>query len=117
MLSVFGGGLVMGYIFNIFAVNEYMAMPFYYHFIMGGFAFGAVFMATDPVSATQTNKGKYIYGFIIGVLAVLIRVVNPAYPEGMMLAILFMNVFAPLVDYYVIEANIKKRLKRIKIKA
>lgn len=117
MLSVFGGGLVMGYIFNIFAVNEYMTMPFYYHFIMGGFAFGAVFMATDPVTAAQTNKGKYIYGFIIGVLAVLIRVVNPAYPEGMMLAILFMNVFAPLVDYYVIEANIKKRLKRIKVKA
>ena len=117
MLSVFGGGLVMGYIFNIFAVNEYMAMPFYYHFIMGGFAFGAVFMATDPVTASQTNKGKYIYGFLIGVLAVLIRVVNPAYPEGMMLAILFMNVFAPLVDYYVVEANIKKRLKRIKIKA
>jgi len=117
MLSVFGGGLVMGYIFNIFAVNEYMAMPFYYHLIMGGFAFGAVFMATDPVSASQTNKGKYIYGFLIGVLAVLIRVVNPAYPEGMMLAILFMNVFAPLVDYYVVEANIKKRLKRIKVKA
>ena len=92
-------------------------MPFYYHLIMGGFAFGAVFMATDPVSASQTNKGKYIYGFLIGVLAVLIRVVNPAYPEGMMLAILFMNVFAPLVDYYVVEANIKKRLKRIKVKA
>ena len=98
-------------------MNEYMTMPFYYHFIMGGFAFGAVFMATDPVTAAQTNKGKYIYGFIIGVLAVLIRVVNPAYPEGMMLAILIMNVFAPLVDYYVIEANIKKRLKRIKVKA
>ena len=117
MLSVFGGGLLMGYIFNIFAVNEYMAMPFYFHFIMGGFAFGAVFMATDPVSAAQTNNGKYIYGFLIGALAVLIRVVNPAYPEGMMLAILFMNVFAPLVDYYVVEANIKKRLKRIKVKA
>jgi len=84
---------------------------------MGGFAFGAVFMATDPVSASQTNKGKYIYGFLIGVLAVLIRVLNPAYPEGMMLAILFMNVFAPLVDYYIVEANIKKRLKRIKVKA
>lgn len=117
MLSVFVGGFVMAKIFNIFAVNEYMELPFYYHFIMGGFAFGAVFMATDPVSASQTNKGKYIYGFLIGVLAVLIRVVNPAYPEGMMLAILFMNVFAPLVDYYVIEANIKKRLKRIKVKA
>ncbi len=117
MLSVFLGGFVMGYIFNLFAVNEYMELPFYYHFIMGGFAFGAIFMATDPVSASQTNKGKYIYGFLIGVLAVLIRVLNPAYPEGMMLAILFMNVFAPLVDFYIVEANIKKRLKRIKVKA
>ena len=80
-----------------------------------GFAFGAVFMATDPVTAAQTNKGKYIYGFLVGLLAILIRVFNPAYPEGMMLAILFMNVFAPLVDHYVIEANIKKRLKRLKV--
>jgi len=117
MLSVFAGGYIMGVIMNLFAVNEYMELPAYYHFIMGGFAFGAVFMATDPVSASQTNKGKYIYGFLIGVLAVLIRVLNPAYPEGMMLAILFMNVFAPLVDYYIVEANIKKRLKRIKVKA
>jgi len=117
MLSVFAGGFIMGSIFNLFAVNEYMELPAYYHFIMGGFAFGAIFMATDPVSASQTNKGKWIYGFLIGVLAVLIRVVNPAYPEGMMLAILFMNVFAPLVDYYIVEANIKKRLKRIKVKA
>lgn len=117
MLSVFGGGLVMGYIFNIFAVNEYMAMPFYYHFIMGGFAFGAVFMATDPVSASQTNKGKYIYGFLIGVLAVLIRVLNPAYPEGMMLAILLMNTFAPLIDHYVVQSHIKRRLKRAKVTA
>jgi Na+-transporting NADH:ubiquinone oxidoreductase subunit B len=116
MLSVFFGGFVMGYIFNIFAVNEYMQLPFYYHFIMGGFAFGAVFMATDPVSASQTNRGKYIYGFLIGIMAVLIRVLNPAYPEGMMLAILLMNVFAPLIDHYVVNANIKKRLKRIKVK-
>lgn len=117
MFSVFAGGFIMGYIFNLFAVNDYMAIPPYYHFIMGGFAFGAVFMATDPVSASQTNTGKYIYGLLIGMLAVLIRVLNPAYPEGMMLAILLMNVFAPLVDHYVVEANIKRRLKRVKIKA
>lgn len=117
MLSVFAGGFIMGSIFNLFAVNEYMELPAYYHFIMGGFAFGAVFMATDPVTASQTNKGKYIYGLLIGMLAVLIRVLNPAYPEGMMLAILFMNVFAPLVDHYIIESNVKKRLKRIKVKA
>jgi Na+-transporting NADH:ubiquinone oxidoreductase subunit B len=79
---------------------------------MGGFAFGAVFMATDPVTASQTNKGKWIYGILIGAIAVLIRVLNPAYPEGMMLAILLMNVFAPLIDHYVVEGNIKKRKKR-----
>jgi Na+-transporting NADH:ubiquinone oxidoreductase subunit B len=117
MLSVFAGGYLMGLIFNLFAVNEYMELPAYYHFIMGGFAFGAVFMATDPVSASQTNKGKYIYGLLIGMIAVLIRVLNPAYPEGMMLAILFMNVFAPLIDHYIVESNIKKRLKRIKVNA
>ncbi|MCD4698315.1 MAG: NADH:ubiquinone reductase (Na(+)-transporting) subunit B [Bacteroidales bacterium] len=116
MLSVFAGGYLMGFIMNMFAVNEYMELPPYYHFVMGGFAFGAVFMATDPVTASQTNKGKYIYGLLIGVMAVLIRVLNPAYPEGMMLAILLLNVFAPLIDHYVVEANIKKRLKRIKIK-
>ncbi len=114
MASVFLGGLFMGWILNIFAVNDFMAMPAYKHLIMGGFAFGAVYMATDPVSASQTNTGKYIYGIMIGVLTVLIRVLNPAYPEGMMLAILFMNVFAPLIDHYVVEANIKKRLKRMK---
>jgi Na+-transporting NADH:ubiquinone oxidoreductase subunit B len=79
---------------------------------MGGFAFGAVFMATDPVSAAATNTGKWIYGILIGVLAILIRTVNPAYPEGMMLAILFMNVFAPLIDYYVLKANMRRRLSR-----
>ena len=89
-----------------------MAMPAYYHLIIGGFAFGAVYMATDPVTAAQTNHGKWIYGLLIGILAVLIRVLNPAYPEGMMLAILLMNVFAPLIDYYVVRANINKRLKR-----
>jgi Na+-transporting NADH:ubiquinone oxidoreductase subunit B len=115
MLSVVVGGLFMGGIFNLFAVNDYMAIPAHYHLVMGGFAFGAVFMATDPVSASQTNRGKYLYGFLIGLICVLIRVVNPAYPEGMMLAILFMNVFAPLIDHYVIEANIKRRLKRVKV--
>lgn len=102
----------MGLILNVFAVNDFMAMPAYKHLIMGGFAFGAVYMATDPVSASQTGAGKYIYGAMIGILTVLIRVLNPAYPEGMMLAILFMNVFAPLIDHYVVEANIKRRLKR-----
>ncbi len=114
MLSVVVGGLAMGYIFNLVGANDYMNIPPYYHLIMGGFAFGAVFMATDPVTATQTAKGKYIYGFLIGLMAVLIRVFNPAYPEGMMLAILLMNVFAPLIDHYIVEANIKKRLKRAK---
>ncbi|MCB2222323.1 MAG: NADH:ubiquinone reductase (Na(+)-transporting) subunit B [Bacteroidetes bacterium] len=117
MASVFAGGYAMGLIFNLFAVNDYMALPAHYHFVMGGFAFGAIFMATDPVSASQTNRGKYLYGFLIGLVAVLIRVVNPAYPEGMMLAILLMNVFAPLIDHYVVEANIKRRLKRLKVKS
>lgn len=112
MASVFLGGFFMGLILNVFAVNDFMAMPAYKHLIMGGFAFGAVYMATDPVSASQTGAGKYIYGAMIGILTVLIRVLNPAYPEGMMLAILFMNVFAPLIDHYVVEANIKRRLKR-----
>jgi Na+-transporting NADH:ubiquinone oxidoreductase subunit B len=115
ILSVFAGGAVMGLILNIFAVNEFMALPFWQHLMLGGFAFGAVFMATDPVTATQTEKGKWIYGFLIGFLAILIRVLNPAYPEGVMMAILLMNVFAPLIDHYVVEANIKKRLKRAKV--
>lgn len=115
--SVFAGGMVMGLILNLFAVNALMEMPAWHHLIMGGFAFGAVFMATDPVTAAQTEKGKWIYGFLIGIMAILIRVLNPAYPEGVMLAILLMNVFAPLIDHYVIEANIKRRLKRAKISA
>ena len=115
MLSVFTGGLLMGFILNLFAVNPYMELPAWEHLLLGGFAFGAVFMATDPVTASQTEKGKYIYGFLIGVLAILIRVLNPAYPEGVMLAILLMNVFAPLIDHYVVEANIKRRLKRTKV--
>ncbi len=113
MASVFVGGIFMGLVFNLFAVNDFMALPAYKHLIMGGFAFGAVYMATDPVSASQTGAGKYIYGFLIGVITVLIRVVNPAYPEGMMLAILFMNVFAPLIDHYIVQANVKKRIKRM----
>jgi Na+-transporting NADH:ubiquinone oxidoreductase subunit B len=113
MLSTVLGGLFMGILLNIFAVNAYMAMPFWEHLLIGGFAFGAVFMATDPVTATQTDRGKWIYGFLIGLLAILIRVLNPAYPEGMMLAILLMNTFAPLIDHYVIQGNIKRRLKRV----
>ncbi|MBC8314582.1 MAG: NADH:ubiquinone reductase (Na(+)-transporting) subunit B [Bacteroidetes bacterium] len=112
MLSVVVGGLVMGWIFNLLALNEYMLIPAWEHLIMGGFAFGAVYMATDPVTATQTIKGKYIYGFLIGFFAVMVRVFNPAFPEGMMMAILFMNVFAPLIDHYVVQANIRKRRKR-----
>lgn len=112
IVSTVLGGLTMGYIFNAFAVNPFMEIPAWHHLIMGGFAFGAVFMATDPVTAAQTEKGKWIYGFLIGLFAVLVRVVNPAYPEGMMLSILLLNAFAPLIDHYVIEANIKKRKKR-----
>lgn len=115
ILSTFAGGLFMGLLLNIFAVNSYMELPFYYHFVMGGFAFGAVFMATDPVSGSQTETGKWIYGFLIGVLSVLIRVLNPAYPEGVMLAILLMNVFAPLIDYYVVQSNINRRLRRARV--
>ena len=92
-----------------------MSTPAHVHLIIGGFAFGAVFMATDPVTATQTNKGKIIYGILVGFFAIVIRVFNPAYPEGMMLAILFMNVFAPLIDHYIIEANVKKRIGRVKV--
>lgn len=112
MLSVIAGGLGMGYLMNLFAANPFMELPPYYHLIMGGFAFGAVFMATDPVTAAQTEKGKWIYGFLTGVMAVLIRVLNPAYPEGMMLAILLMNTFAPLIDHYVVQSGIKGRMKR-----
>lgn len=115
MTSMIAGGLLMGLILNLFAVNPYMALPAWEHLLLGGFAFGVVFMATDPVTATQTETGKWIYGFLTGVLAILIRVLNPAYPEGVMLAILFMNVFAPLIDHYVVEANVKRRLKRVEV--
>lgn len=115
MVSVFAGGIGMGLLLNALSVNAYMELPFYYHLVMGGFAFGAVFMATDPVTASQTEKGKWIYGVMIGVLSVLFRVLNPAYPEGVMLAILLMNVFAPLIDYFVVQSNIKRRLRRAKM--
>ncbi len=123
MLSAVIGGTVMGLIFNIFAQfaispeqQAFMAVPFWQQMLYGGFAFGVVFMATDPVSGSQTEKGKYYYGFFIGFFAIMIRVFNPAYPEGIMLAILFMNTMAPLIDHYVIQANIKKRQKRLALK-
>jgi Na+-transporting NADH:ubiquinone oxidoreductase subunit B len=117
MFSAFAGGAVMGLLLNTFAsdTNPAMAIPFYDHLLLGGFAFGMVFMATDPVTAAQTEKGKWIYGFSAGFMAILVRVLNPAYPEGVMMAILLMNVLAPLIDHYVIRANVKKRLKRIKV--
>lgn len=121
ILSTFIGGLFMASMFNWLApmfietkLFSLMDTPALLHLTIGSFAFGAVFMATDPVTAAQTNKGKIIYGLLIGVFAIVIRVFNPAYPEGMMLAVLLMNVFAPLVDHYVIEANVKRRLKRLK---
>lgn len=113
MLSVFVGGGLMGLLFNAIGGTVYLELPFYYHFLMGGFAFGAVFMATDPVTAAQTNCGKWIYGLLIGAFAVLLRVCNPAYPEGMMLSILFMNCMAPLIDHCVVARNIKRRAQRV----
>lgn len=114
MLSVFVGGYIMALIFNLFGLNTLMQITPLHHLVLGGFAFGAIFMATDPVTAAQTTRGKYIYGFLVGVFAILFRVFNPAYPEGMMLSILFMNVMAPLIDHYVVASNIKRRLKRAK---
>ncbi len=114
MLSMTLGAFGMGMLLNAIGGNEYMQIPAYYHLIMGGFAFGTVFMATDPVTAAQTNTGKFIYGALAGILVVIIRVFNPAYPEGTMLAILLMNVFAPLIDHFVVNANIKRRLKRVR---
>ena len=114
MLSVFVGGGLMAWVFNMVGNpdNAIAMMPWYEHLVLGGFCFGAVFMATDPVTSCRTECGKYIYGFLIGVMAVLIRVLNPGYPEGMMLAILLMNLFAPLIDYYVYQANVSMRAKR-----
>lgn len=126
MLSSALGAIAMGLIFNqivdagvITETSKFyklMSTPFWEHLIIGGFAFGTVFMATDPVTASQTNKGKWIYGFLIGFISILIRVFNPAYPEGVMLAILLMNVFAPTIDHYVVQGNVKKRMKRLKVK-
>ncbi len=118
MFSVFTGGFLMALLFNSIAPagNILLETSAIEHLLIGGFAFGAVFMATDPVTAAQTNKGKWIYGFLIGVFAILVRCVNPAYPEGMMLAILLLNVFSPLIDHYVVKANINARLKRTKLK-
>ncbi|GGG41258.1 NADH:ubiquinone reductase (Na(+)-transporting) subunit B [Bizionia arctica] len=126
MLSSVVGAITMGLIFNGLVNAEVitegskffglMSTPFWQHLIIGGFAFGTVFMATDPVTASQTNKGKWIYGFLIGFLSIMIRVFNPAYPEGVMLAILLMNVFAPTIDHYVVQGNVKQRMKRLKVK-
>ena len=114
MAGVVLGGLLMTLLFNALGseTNPLFAMPFSWHFVLGGFAFGAVFMATDPVSASMTNTGRYFYGALIGAMCILIRVVNPAFPEGMMLAILFGNLFAPLIDNMVVQANIKRRIAR-----
>lgn len=115
MTAVFAGGYGTAVLFNLLAgpaSTGMFTLPPHFHLVMGGFAFGAVFMATDPVSASQTNLGKWIYGLLIGALAVMIRTVNPAYPEGMMLAILFMNIFSPFIDYWVVKANIRRRLSR-----
>ncbi|SHJ06256.1 NADH:ubiquinone reductase (Na(+)-transporting) subunit B [Algibacter luteus] len=126
MLSSVVGAIIMGLIFNQVAASGWitdsskfyglMSAPFWEHLIIGGFAFGTVFMATDPVTASQTNKGKWIYGFLVGFISIMIRVFNPAYPEGVMLAILLMNVFAPTIDHYVVQGNVKKRMKRLKVK-
>ena len=114
VLGVFLGMVAMSSLFNLIGsdANPMFAVPWYWHLVMGGFAFGMIYMATDPVSASMTNTGKWYYGGLIGVMAVLIRVVNPAFPEGMMLAILFANLFAPLIDWFVVQSNVKRRLAR-----
>lgn len=126
MLSSVIGALVMGFIFNgvvdagwIGESSKFYSLmntEFWHHLLIGGFAFGVVYMATDPVTAAQTNRGKWVYGFLIGFISIMIRVFNPAYPEGVMLAILLMNVFAPTIDHYVIQGNVKRRMKRLKAK-
>ncbi len=112
IVSVFAGAFATSLLMNVIGLNEYMLMPAHYHLVIGGLAFGAVFMATDPVTAAQTEKGKWIYGLLIGFFTIMIRVFNGAYPEGIMLAILLMNTFAPLIDYFVVQSNKKRRLKR-----
>ena len=109
MVSVFLGGAVMGLLFNAVGLSE---LTWVEHLVFGGFCFGAVFMATDPVTSCRTEGGKYIYGFLIGVIAVTVRVLNPGFPEGMMLAILFMNLFSSLIDYCFVQSNINARAKR-----
>lgn len=116
MISAVIGALIVGLLFNAWGANALMAFPWWQHLIVGGFAFGIVFMATDPVSAAQTETGKWIYGFFVGFFSILIRIFNPAYPEGVMMAILLMNVFAPTIDYFVVQANINRRMKRLKTK-
>ena len=116
IVSVLGGSWITAALLNLVAGGSLpgiLSLPPHYHLAMGGLMFAAVYMATDPVSAARTTKGMYIYGFLIGALTILIRLWNPAYPEGAMLAILFMNVFAPLIDHYVVNANIKRRMKRV----
>lgn len=112
--GVMAGMVFMSALFNVIGsdTNPMFALPWYWHLTLGGFAFGMAFMATDPVTAAQTDTGRWIYGVLIGIMVVLIRVVNPAFPEGMMLAILFANIFAPLIDYFVVQANIRRRVKR-----
>ncbi|TLU61689.1 NADH:ubiquinone reductase (Na(+)-transporting) subunit B [Thalassotalea litorea] len=114
VLSVFLGMVVTAWLFNTIGsdTNAMFAMPWYWHLVVGGFAFGMMFMATDPVTMSFTNTGKYFFGALVGIMVVLVRVVNPAFPEGMMLAILFANLFAPLFDYFVVQANVKRRLAR-----
>ena len=106
------GAVVMTLIMNAWGATPFMEVPWYYQFYMGSFFFAMAFMATDPVTAASTGWGKWIYGFLIGFIGMIIRVMNPAYPEAWMLAILFMNVFAPLIDHYVLESNMKRRLKK-----
>jgi Na+-transporting NADH:ubiquinone oxidoreductase subunit B len=127
MLSAVVGAIVMGVLFNFVVDSGWitesskfytlMSTEWWQHLLIGGLAFGIVYMATDPVTASQTNRGKWIYGFLIGFISILIRVFNPAYPEGVMLAILLMNVFAPTIDHYVVQGNVKRRMKRLKAKA
>jgi Na+-transporting NADH:ubiquinone oxidoreductase subunit B len=113
---IFNGVVAAGWIGESSKFWGLMNVPFWQHLIIGSILFGAVYMATDPVTASQTNKGKWIYGFLIGLISILIRVFNPAYPEGVFLAILLMNVFAPTIDHYVLQGNIKKRMKRLKVR-
>ena len=115
MLSSVIGALAIGFLANALGTTPYLQLPAWYHLVLGGFAFGTVFMATDPVTSAQTETGKWIYGFLVGALTVTVRLFNPGYMEGMMLAILLMNTFAPLIDHYVVEASLKRKAKKVKI--